>query len=192
MGNQTTINVDDFGAPSRAAIPTIENRTIPAESATETLLKTIAVDGRVTLPIDVEAVIKALGLQMESLPLTPTTDGLLVKPSPNEPFKAVVNNASHEHRRRFTYAHEIGHFVHKYQDYPEDEKTGLVERRDELSSKGIDPEEIWANRFAAALLMPASIVRHCWGEGRTRDELADMFNVSRRAMDLRIATLGLE
>lgn len=177
---------------SHTVIPTIEDKTMPAASATETLLKTIASNGYVTLPIDVTSVAHALGIKTQELALAPSTDGLLVKDEAGGPFKAVVNLSTHEHRKRFTYAHEIGHFIHSYQDFPKDRKAGRVEHRDELSSKGIDPDEIWANRFAAALLMPASIVRRYWGEGHTRDELADMFNVSRRAMDLRIATLGLE
>lgn len=170
----------------------IEEKTHPAAAATETLRKTIATNGLVPLPIDVKDVARKLGIETEELVLESHIDGLLVKNEADSPFKAVVNIETHEHRKRFTYAHEIGHFVHKYQDFPKDGKAGLVERRDELSSKGIDPEEIWANRFAAALLMPAAIVRYLWGEGRSRDELAGVFDVSRRAMDLRIATLGLE
>lgn len=109
-----------------------------------------------------------------------------------EPFKAVSDVYASPQRQRFTTAHEIGHWVHKYQDTPDDAVLGRVESRDDASSKGIDPEEIWANRFAAALLMPAAIVRRHWGEVRTRDELSGMFGVSRRSMDVRIATLGLQ
>lgn len=179
--------------PATTGTPTIKDRQYPAASATETLLKTIADNGRVTLPIDVTAIAHALGLETQALHLDdPSTDGLLVKDQPRSPFKAVVSTDTHPHRQRFTYAHEIGHYIHKYQDLPKEERAGRVEHRDELSPEGIDPEEIWANRFAAALLMPAAIVRRHWGEGRSRDELARMFDVSRRAMDLRIATLGLE
>lgn len=171
---------------------TIVEKTHPAMSATETLRKTIATNGLVPLPVDVKAVARMLGIETEELMLDPGIDGLLVKNEAGSPFKAVVSTETHEHRKRFTYAHEIGHFVHKYQHYPKDKQAGLVEKRDELSSKGIDPEEIWANRFAAALLMPAAIVRRLWGEGMSPDRLADVFDVSHRAMNLRIATLGLE
>ncbi|NMM93952.1 ImmA/IrrE family metallo-endopeptidase [Bifidobacterium oedipodis] len=169
----------------------VNDLSSPAAAATETLLKTVAPGGGLNLPVDPFRVAELLGLKPEKLALTPDVDGLLVKNKANEPFKAVTDVYASEQRQRFTTAHEIGHWVHKYQDTPPDAVLGIVESRDDLSSKGIDPEEIWANRFAAALLMPAAIVRRHWGEGRSRDELARMFGVSRRSMDLRIATLGL-
>ncbi|MDY4678246.1 ImmA/IrrE family metallo-endopeptidase [Bifidobacterium tsurumiense] len=170
----------------------VENLSTPAAAATETLRKTVALDGYLRLPVDPYAVAQHLGLKPQKLALEPNIDGLLVKDKQGEPFKAVTDMFASEHRQRFTIAHEIGHWVHKYQNIPDDKVLGRVESRDDTSSKGIDPEEIWANRFAAALLMPAAIVRRHWGEGRTREELAEMFGVSRRSMDVRIATLGLQ
>lgn len=171
---------------------TIDNLSTPAAAATETLLKTVAPNGYLNLPVDPSRVAELLGIQPQKLMLDPNVDGLLVKDKSGEPFKAVSDAYASPQRQRFTTAHEIGHWVHKYQNTPDDAVLGRVESRDDTSSKGIDPEEIWADRFAAALLMPAAIVRRHWGEGRTRDELAEMFGVSRRSMDVRIATLGLQ
>ena len=169
----------------------IDDPSTPAAATTETLLKTVAPSGYLNLPVDPARVAELLGILPQRLMLDHDVDGLLVKDEAGKPFKAVSNACASPQRQRFTTAHEIGHWVHEYQDVPDDAVLGRVERRDDTSSKGVDPEEIWANRFAVALLMPAAIVRRHWGEGCTRDELAEMFGVSRRSMDVRIATLGL-
>lgn len=164
----------------------------PAAAATETLMKTIAdVNGCVSLPIDVKQVLGKLGIKVETMFLEPDTSGLLVKDKANEPFKAVSNIENHPHRRRFTYAHELGHYIHSYQDLPADKVAGKVEKRDELASSGTDPDEIWANKFAAALLMPASIVRNYWAQGMSVPAMSALFDVSGEAMSNRLSTLGL-
>lgn len=164
----------------------------PEIAATELLLKTlIDDDDRIAIPIDVEAVAKSLGIEILCLPLENGTDGLLVKDLPNKPFKAVVNSESSIRRRRFTLAHEIGHYVKKYQQFPSNETAGLVEKRNELSSAGVDPEEIWANQFAAALLMPAPIVMRYWASGMRIEEMADKLNVSIAALGHRLDNLKL-
>jgi Zn-dependent peptidase ImmA (M78 family) len=64
---------------------------------------------------------------------------------------------------------------------------------------GIDPIEVEANQFAAALLMPASMVkaavRRIAGDQPIFDqhveELAKRFNVSEQAMTIRLSTLGI-
>lgn len=170
----------------------VKDLRTPAAAATETLLKTIAdANGCVSLPINVHRVLDMMGIKAQTMLLQSDTSGLLVKNKPNEPFKAVSNRENHPHRRRFTYAHELGHFVHTYQDLPNDKIAGKVEKRDELASLGTDPEEIWANNFAAALLMPASIVRNYWAQGMSVSAMSSLFDVSYGAMSNRLSNLGL-
>lgn len=170
----------------------IEDIQTPAGAATETLWKTVAdEDGNVDLPINVNEVLEKMGIESEMMPLEADTSGLLVKDKPNEPFKAVSNMHDHPHRARFTFAHELGHFIHSYQDLPEDKIAGKVEKRDELSSRGCDPDEIWANQFAAALLMPASIVRYYWAKALSPESMAAKFGVSLSAMNNRLSNLDL-
>ncbi len=170
----------------------VRNLQTPAAAATETLMRTIAdANGCVSLPIDVKRVLEKLGIKVETMFLEPDTSGLLVKNKADEPFKAVSNIQNHPHRKRFTYAHELGHYIHSYQDLPDNEKAGKVEKRDELASSGTDPDEIWANKFAAALLMPASIVRNYWAQGMSVPAMSVLFDVSDEAMKNRLSTLGL-
>lgn len=165
----------------------------PKLAAIEVLLQTVAdADHRVMLPINVIDIARQLKLEYTTLFLQEGVSGLLVKDTKDGPFKAVVDAGEHEHRTRFTLAHEIGHYVHKYvgEEWAHRE-AGLVERRSELSSLGTDPEEIWANEFAACLLMPAAIVMRFWADGMEIPEMAKKFNVSQKALEYRIKNLGL-
>ncbi|MBM6757030.1 ImmA/IrrE family metallo-endopeptidase [Collinsella tanakaei] len=163
----------------------------PNHAATDLLAKTVVRDGMISIPVDVDLIAQRIGLEVQRMRLSDGTDGLLVKNEAYKPFKAVLDVGSGERRARFTLAHEIGHYVHKYQDHPDGELAGIVERRNSLSSQGTDPEEIWANGFAAQLLMPARIVARLWGDGWSIDAMADMFNVSSLAMGTRVTSLGL-
>lgn len=170
----------------------VEDITNPEEAAIELLKKTIGKDGKVTLPINIEEITRHLGIEYKRVFLDEGVDGFLVKDKPNVPFKAGVNAASHIHRARFTIAHEIGHYIHKYQNLSDDEVAEKIEYRNELSSKGTDDEEKWANHFAAALLMPATIVYEFWAKGLTIEEIARLFDVSTKALKHRLDNLGLK
>jgi len=71
--------------------------------------------------------------------------------------------------------------------------------RDTASGKGTDMRERDANAFAAALLMPAALVRRAaksyhfdlGDEGGPVEELARRFGVSSQAMTLRLANLDI-
>ena len=171
----------------------IEETRSPSGAASEVIMKTLTDEcGRFSVPIDVTEAAQKVGIEVKRLRLDDATDGLLVKDRPNRPFKAVVDSFSHEHRARFTLAHELGHYIHRYQDIPDGVVVGKVERRDTRSSLGIDGEEIWANRFAAALLMPAAVVAKYVGSGYGSKEIADLLDVPEQAVRNRIATLGLD
>jgi Zn-dependent peptidase ImmA (M78 family) len=111
-----------------------------------------------------------------------------------------VNSATSLRRQRFTLAHECGHMLlHQSSD------GALVDRemnfRNRVSSLAIDPIEIEANAFAAALLMPRdqiefhveqAIQRHDIGSReRLIAYLAGQFDVSSEAMSYRLINLGI-
>lgn len=87
-------------------------------------------------------------------------------------------------RQRFTVAHELGHFALGHEDAPRDAGN--------FQSSG-DPRERQANKFAAELLMPASLVIHYYQSGvaNSVEALANMFGVSKDAMGYRLINLGL-
>jgi Zn-dependent peptidase ImmA (M78 family) len=55
-----------------------------------------------------------------------------------------------------SWAHELGHFIRRTD---EPHKYEYVDYRDQRSSTGTDEEEMFANRFAANLLMPELLVK---------------------------------
>ena len=103
----------------------------------------------------------------------------------------------HPNRQRFSIAHEIGHFVlHEGQTYID--KGYRVQFRDLESGSGTKREEMDANAFAAALLMPDEWVKDAFYQQPfelTEDDvlqmLAQKFQVSTQAMSYRLMRLRL-
>ncbi len=95
-------------------------------------------------------------------------------------------------RRRFTIAHEVGHFL-LHASLPDADsvycRTAEVQKRTERPA---DPREREANRFAAELLMPEEAVRD-WvlRVGPDGAALAERFGVSGLAMGWRLYNLRL-
>jgi Zn-dependent peptidase ImmA (M78 family) len=149
------------------------------------------------LPVPLERVAAHLGLQVEEAILGEDVSGVLVVAQ----GKGTIGvNSAHAHaRQRFSIAHEIGHFIlHQTKASLFIDKTYTVYRRDERSSTGEDLQEIQANKFAAALLMPEALVRQevaktgfDLGDETELASLADTFEVSTQAMSFRLANLNL-
>lgn len=98
--------------------------------------------------------------------------------------------------QRFALAHLIGHLqIHALRDLLLD--TVERHRYSKLPSMPTDREEMEANRFAAALLAPESLVRKAaievkFGTGAELvNILAERFGVSRAAMGYRLMSLGI-
>ena len=96
---------------------------------------------------------------------------------------AIYTNAKHPRtRRRFTIAHELGHYV-LHRDAIGEGITDDALYRSRLSG----PLERQANRFAANLLMPWDLVVEATNQGiDTVEKLAAKFEVSRSAMSVRL------
>ena len=103
-------------------------------------------------PVPVDVIARAMGLDVRYAPTTDDVSGALIRRGKTAII--AVNSAQHENRQRFTIAHEIGHFMlHKRAQRHFDEDF-LVDFRNAKSSEATQQNEIAANRFAAALLMP--------------------------------------
>ncbi len=138
------------------------------------------------LPVDVAAIAERRGceLRADDLPVSGEVcrDG----------DRCVIryNAGDHEVRRRFTIAHELGHVELGHLDGTE---KCLRDPRRNYSLENFDPRERDANRFAAALLMPARAVRAAVVRMADPDveRLAKLFGVSRLAMGIRLKQLGI-
>jgi len=91
-------------------------------------------------------------------------------------------------RRRFTVGHELGHFcLHQRGDAPLWCRTGCVEEQERKADlPPLPPEEEEANAFAAALLMPARLIRRHYRKGMDFFAFCERFGASGSAMGKRL------
>jgi Zn-dependent peptidase ImmA (M78 family) len=102
-------------------------------------------------PFDVIGLATSIGLVVDILPLSNDIPGFLKREGNG--WKIGVNSLHHPNRRRFTVAHELGHyFLHRSEGDFEDT---ILFRRDYQ----VNRREREANEFASKLLMPTSEFR---------------------------------
>jgi len=138
--------------------------------------------GSLQPPVPVEAIAEdLLGLSVaesESLQVS----GVLL-PAEREVWLNAIEPAP---RRRFTLAHELGHWVCQVL---EGRGAPVMCRADEVGVGEGRALEREANVFAAELLMPEELVRALWRE--SVDETATVLGVSHEAIAWRLYNLGL-
>jgi hypothetical protein len=137
------------------------------------------------IPVPVESIAEdLLGLRVSEADLT--CSGLLV-PAERRIWVNAAEASQAPGRRRFTIAHELGHWVCQVL---EGRWQPVFCREVEAGGNGYPPLEREANVFAAELLMPEGTVRVRVGSGSPAD-LAERFGVSSVAMHWRLYNLGL-
>jgi len=142
-----------------------------------------------TAPVNVESLARALGLKVYRARLEDGVYGKLIRDSEHggtSGYSIYVNTFDAPVRQRFTIAHEIAHFV-LHRDLIDSE---IVDRQMYRSNLG-NVYETQANRLAADILMPASLVRKEFQACRDAASLARRFDVSAEAMEIRLQSLGL-
>lgn len=140
------------------------------------------------IPVDPFYIAKRLGLRVFAAELDPDVSGMLVKEAGRDPA-IYVNAGDNVNRQRFSCAHELGHFLLRASS-KSDDTYGFIDRRDEETPRGTNPAEIYANQFAAELLMPQENVRRL-APTMSDAALAVKFNVSVGAMKYRLENLGI-
>lgn len=142
-------------------------------------------------PIDPIAISSWLGLSAEEATFERNDVAGMIDPKEK---RIIVAEGDSNTRKRFSIAHEIGHYILHYngmegKTFPDTEDYH-VSYRDNISTQGFDMAEIEANFFAANLLMPADEVCKQWNNHHSVSFLADFFWVSKTAMRYRLAYLG--
>lgn len=151
------------------------------QAADSVLLNHWLENGVLRLPVDPAHIANQMGLTVAPLPKDRThLSGEI------DQNQILFNDNEPEVRRRFTIAHELGHFVlqhgHAFRDPNRNFSIGIY-----------DPREVAANKFAVELLMPEIAVRHFVEKEKEYDAqvLADRFGVSLTALRFRLENLGL-
>jgi len=109
-----------------------------------------------TVPPDLTALCRDLGLRIREVPAK-GFDGALVRSKAGQKgIVAVKASVREKSRKRFTIAHEIGHFV-----IPHHRNLGNIceERKIESFDSHLNRPEIEANEFASELLLPSALLR---------------------------------
>lgn len=140
-------------------------------------------------PVDLIGMARALKIDVDknaSFP-DPKTSGS-IKKLRDGTYLISVNGNHSDNRKRFTIAHELAHFL-LHKDIID--RKGLVD--DAMYRSGASREEEYqANRMAAELLMPKSLVVSFWNAHvRSPSILAKVFGASEEAVNIRLQQLGL-
>ena len=150
-------------------------------------------------PIDIEKIVKSYGIEVITDNLGDDVSGLLAIESDKIIIGVDKSQNGSSKRKRFTIAHEFGHFIlHKNHQSIFIDSNFRVMFRDTISTKGVDINEIQANAFAAAILMPKHLLidrikflNLDLSDDSSIKKIADEFGVSMTAMSYRISNLGL-
>ena len=107
-------------------------------------------------PPDLTSLCRDLGLRIREVPATGFDGALLRSKADQKGIIAVKASIREKSRKRFTIAHEIGHFI-----IPHHQNLGNIceERKIESFDSRLNRAEIEANEFASELLLPSALLR---------------------------------
>lgn len=173
----------------------------PMNRAERKAEEVLARAGVARAPVPVEMIARKAGAKVRYRDFDGDISGLLVRDDGGEKIISVHSRQA-KVRQRFTIAHELGHLMlHKGNTVIVEQlwRGARVNWREGASSGVKDDEEIEANQFAAALLMPARLVeRDYWAiadratsEDSLIDQLARRYHVSTQSMRFRLLNLAL-
>jgi IrrE N-terminal-like domain len=143
-------------------------------------------------PVNIQSIILDSGLLYDEKSLWPTESGLIERVGRS--YRIVVNSDHPRVRRRFTAAHELGHYVY-HRDLIGDGISDAAYRTGDVgrykNSKIIQRHETQANQFAAAVLMPIDLIRRLEHERNLPlparlSEVARLLDVSEQALRVRL------
>ncbi len=156
--------------------------TKPIEEVVDTLIK----DYKLTPPVDLLSICNDLDIKVKEVDFDDDLSGMLAKKT------IYISTNIHENRKRFTLAHELGHYlIHKKAD---NSYKGVRFRSEHISTQEKN-EEREANHFASLLLIPTKFLKEELDSLTEFSEdfifnLAKKYKVSSIAMTIRLEKLG--
>jgi IrrE N-terminal-like domain len=138
-----------------------------------------------TPPVNLVQILSAHGIGYEEVEDFPdTVDALIVEDGSK--VYAAVNVRQHVYRRRFSLAHELGHYFMHRDGMPEEAITiDNPPPGDEDGTPTKSPAEIEADLFAGELLVPLEMLKPHVREGIP--ELSRLFLVSEQVISIAIS-----
>ena len=143
-------------------------------------------------PVDVSGLAEHLGVEVNYVLLEPTISGELVREG--DSYAININARDASTRQRFTLAHELGHYIY-HRDLIgkglDDDRAYRSTMNGRYFNTRIGPrQETEANKFAANLLMPWSLIEDMQRNGLDSRQIADQLRVSEQAMAIRLGELS--
>ncbi len=136
--------------------------------------------GEINLPINIEKIIENYGITLKKECIDNEEIAGAIKITDDSAIIVINTYNNAEVRQTFTMAHEFGHFI----SYKVQGMIGeIIEFRDGTSSIGESSEEIFANRFAASILIPKSKLKEL------EEVSPEKFNVSPQSFAIRMRWL---
>lgn len=162
---------------------------MPRTSA-QKILDTVWSDNE--FPVDPAFIARELGLDVVETNIENDVSGALIKQKNQDPV-IILNASDSKPRKRFTCAHELGHYVSNTEKLNQQDYIAYehIDFRNGNSRNGTDSEEVFANQFAACLLMPESEVRKLFKHGMPIVLMSSYFGVSDDAIRFRLMNLNL-
>lgn len=157
------------------------------KEAAEDAARVLKATFRLRAPIDPIAIAQEFGIEVLQGELDRDTLGGLVM-DPGEEPKIYMNQLDLLVRRRLTCAMELGFYIRLSATT---NKYGRVDLRSNRSKSEADPVSVYAEEFAACLLLPDNDVQVMTELGADELEIALRFQVSRELVQLRLSDLGL-
>ena len=176
------------------------------------------------VPVDPNSIAVKMGMEVYFVPIPGGLAGVILKTKKEEAQKTgkeetqktdedeapkiLVDNNASTSRKRFTIAHELGHYVERFSDSESpnqqipgyfgfsdesmvsDEKILAGRRPTDSGAPDQSPRELFADCFAHSLLMPENEVQRFVGLGMNVDSVATYFGVSAVTMRNRLNSLG--
>lgn len=144
---------------------------------------------RKSAPVDVEALASSLSVPVHYAFLSSEISGMIERFGAG--YRITVNAIDPITRKRFTIAHELGHYMlHRslIGDGVDDDRAYRSTALGKYHNTAIGPrQETEANKFAANLLMPYHLINRLQDEDvRDPADLAKRLGVSRHAMCIRL------
>ena len=138
------------------------------------------------VPVDPVVIARAMGLSVFDAQLGEDTWGMIVGED-GCTANIYLDKDQAPPRYRFSCAHEVGHYVARKSSL--EPSMGFIDKRS--GSGAGEPDEIYANEFAASLLLPEEAIREAVDSGLTDFAIASRFAVSPAAVEYRRHLLHL-
>lgn len=142
------------------------------------------------IPVDLIKLASNFNIEVYQSDLGNKISGAIKYEKEEGKYRILINEKDSESRKRFTIAHELGHYFLHSNILKSDEI--LVDTLYRMKSEKDDKErEMEADYFAGALLMNKKLLEKMYEKDYSITSLAQIFEVSESAMTVRMDILGL-